>query len=90
MPDVLEIEIEYFGAFSRFKEESPLKMDVVIGTKTSDLKAKLYSYLKEYDDGNLLGLINSSAIADDDRVYNSTDEIFKSGKYAILPPVNGG
>lgn len=86
----LEIEIEFFGAFSHFKSEKPTILIIEENTKVYELKNKLYQKLKEYDDGNLENLINTSAIADDDRIYNRNENIIKAGKYAILPPVNGG
>lgn len=90
MSEIYEIEIEYFGAFSRFKEETPMIIKMPMNSNIQNLKAELYHALKEYDDGKLEELILSSAIADDFRIYNKNETICKSGKFAILPPVNGG
>ncbi len=90
MTNTYDIEIEYFGAFSRFKGETPLVLKMPVNSTVQDLKTSLFKALSEFDDGKLKSLITSSAIADDYRIYNKGEIINKSGKFAILPPVNGG
>lgn len=90
MTNAYDIEIEYFGAFSRFKDETPLILKMPANSTIQDLKTTLFNALSEFDDGKLEGLIISSAIADDYRIYNKDETINKSGRFAILPPVNGG
>ena len=86
----IEIEIELYGALSRFKSQSPLILSVSKNIEIADLKEILFNNLKEYDDGNLQNLINTCAFADDDRIYPKDYKLNSSIKLAILPPVNGG
>ncbi len=90
MTNNINIEIEYFGAFSKFKDEVPLTLELPLNSTIQDLKTAIFNALSEFDDGKLEGLIAASAIADDNRIYNKDETISKSGKFAILPPVNGG
>lgn len=90
MGDEIEIEIELYGAFSRFKSQSPFILRAKKDIEIADLKKILFKKLQEYDDGNLQNLINTCAFADDDKIYPKDYKLQSSMKLAILPPVNGG
>lgn len=90
MGDEIEIEIELYGAFSRFKSQSPFILRAKKDIEIADLKEIIFKKLQEYDDGNLQNLINTCAFADDDKIYPKDYKLQSSMKLAILPPVNGG
>lgn len=90
MNTMCKIEIDFYGTFSRFSSNDPVLISLNQGSTISQLKLAIFELLREYDDGNLQSLINVSAIADDNQIYQKDFVINEDAKFAILPPVNGG
>jgi molybdopterin converting factor small subunit len=92
--DDVQVRIQLFGAFRKYADGSDVSLEVPRGTTVSALRAYLAEALRRgcpAFDGE--GLLELSAVADDERILDDTTPLGLSVdrlRLAILPPVCGG
>lgn len=91
MSKFANIEIELFGAFSGFKSDKALILQIPIGEGVAAIKAAILKHIKEMaPDFSNEKLIQVSAIANASSILGDEFVVESDEKLAILPPVNGG
>lgn len=85
MQSSVKIEVNLFGAFRKFSDDAPLRLDVPNGAPLAELKDRIREAMPSQS-----ALIDESALADEREVLRPGYHCTRDASLALLPPVCGG
>lgn len=80
----INITVRLFGAFRQYGEK--ISFTIPAGSTAQDVRSRLASELKLEN----AGLVNDSALANDNEILDGNAPLTQDSELAILPPVCGG
>lgn len=91
MQGSVRLEICLYGAFRAYVGDGPLILDVPVGLRPTEIKARIGQALQVRFPGFAQQrLIESSALADERTVLTNDHVLACDASLALLPPVCGG
>lgn len=80
-----------FGGLRQFSQDNPIKLVAILGDKAEDIKKRWCLHCNQtIPDFDGEELIQTSVLANEDRIFSTDEVIEPNQKLALLPPVCGG